>query len=383
MAGDQPLLIDVHTHMYPPRYLEVLKNRTAVPYVAQPPPMDISKPNDLPPPRLIILPTDDDQSIPPSQRGRPISSDYSSVERKKLFMKRHGISASVISLANPWLDFLDPKDAATTAKLINDDMEGLCADSHAAKDGAVLYHFATLPLSAPMPDLVASIEYVASLKYCRGIILGTSGLGKGLDDPELDPVWRALEQRGLLIFMHPHYGLPGEVFGPKASESGHVMPLALGFPMETTIAFTRMYLAGIFERFPGLRVLLAHAGGTLPFLAGRLESCVLHERAEGTRNRAPIWTVLKNNVWLDGVIYNELGVKAAVEAVGKDRVLWGTDHPFFPPLEEDGKGDTLGGEEWLSVKMNVDAARKAFAEDHAGAEGVLGVNAAKLLSLDF
>jgi len=379
MAGK--LLIDVHTHMYPPRYLDVLKNRTTVPYVAQSPPLDMSKPDELPAPRLIILPTDDDSKIPPSQRGRPISSDYSSVARKKLFMKRHGISASVISLANPWLDWLDAKEAASTAKLINDDMEALCAESQKNKQDGVLYHFATLPVSAPMADLVASIENVASLKYCRGIILGTSGLGSGLDDPELHPVWKAIEKHSLMIFVHPHYGLPGEVFGPQASESGHVMPLALGFTMETTIAFTRMYLAGVFERFPALKILLAHAGGTLPFLAGRLESCVLHERAEGVRNRVPIWTVLKNNVYLDGVVYSEIGLKAAIDAVGKDKVLWGTDHPFFPPLEEDNNGDTLGGEEWLSVKMNVQAAQKAFAEDSAGAEGVLGTNAARILGL--
>ncbi|KAF3059904.1 putative uracil-5-carboxylate decarboxylase protein [Daldinia childiae] len=64
---------------------------------------------------------------------------------------------------------------------------------------------------------------------------------------------------------------------PATEEYGHVLPLALGFPMETTIAVARMYLAGVFDQVPELRLILAHSGGTLPFLAGRIESCIVHD----------------------------------------------------------------------------------------------------------
>ena len=291
-------------------------------------------------------------------------------------MKTHDITASVISLANPWLDFVDPTEAPTIAKLINNEMESLCADNPGK-----LYAFATLPLSAPVAQIVDEVNRLASCHYIRGIILGTSGLGTGLDDPALAPVWRALQEAQLLIFVHPHYGLPKEVYGPRQSESGHVLPLALGFPMETTIAFVRMYLAGVFDSFPDLKVLLAHSGGTVPFLAGRLESCVLHERkfrdekGNMQSQRKGIWEVMKRNIWLDGVVYSEVGLKAAIEAVGKERVLFGTDHPFFPPLEE-------GQVEWASVGMNVHAARKAFGEDKESADAVLGGNAIRLLNLE-
>lgn len=63
--------------------------------------------------------------------------------------------------------------------------------------------------------------------------MGTRGIGKGLDDPELNPVWEALEKHGLVVFLHPHYGVGKNEWGTR--DNGHVLPLALGFPMETTI----------------------------------------------------------------------------------------------------------------------------------------------------
>lgn len=63
--------------------------------------------------------------------------------------------------------------------------------------------------------------------------MGTKGVGKGLDDEALEPVWAAIAEAGLVVFLHPHYGVDGKAWGEK--ENGHVLPLALGFPFETTI----------------------------------------------------------------------------------------------------------------------------------------------------
>ena len=92
--------------------------------------------------------------------------------------------------------------------------------------------------------------------------------------------------------------------------------------------------------------------------------------------------MLRENVYLDSVVYSAAGVAAAVKVVGKERVLFGTDHPFFPPLEQE---EQAGGEkekEWLSVRTNVEAVREAFGSDEEGARGVLGDNAVALLGLE-
>ncbi|PSN65805.1 uracil-5-carboxylate decarboxylase [Corynespora cassiicola Philippines] len=360
-------IVDVHTHIYPPTYVDLLRSRQTVPYVRTFP----ENPDES---RLIILPGEDDPSTPSTSRGRPIGPEYYDIAQKIAFMDLHKIDTSVISLANPWLDFLPAAEAGDAAKKINDDVDAICA-----RYPGRLYAFGTLPLSAPAETVVGEIERLAGLKHMRGVIMGTSGLGNGLDDPALDPIYAALEKHNQLIFLHPHYGLPASVYGPRANEYGHVLPLAMGFPLETTIAVSRMLLSGVWDRFTKLNVLLAHSGGTLPFLAGRLESCIKHDghlKAHGkTEGRRDIWDILKTNIYLDAVVYSDVGLRAAMNASGADRLLFGTDHPFFPPLEED-------AEEWHSVNANYSAISATFKDDDKAAQGVLGGNAVRILKLD-
>lgn len=328
-------VVDIHTHMYPMTYFITLLGRTSVPYIHR------SLTGDY---RLIILPSDDNPSVPVEKRGRPIDASYYDVKEKFKFMEMHGIATSVISLANPWLDFAEPQFAAMFALEVNDELERMCAISHARmsavplKKTCTLYAFGSLPLKASPAVVVAEIARLSKLKYTKGIIMGTTGLGNGLDDHALEPIWKALEEHQTLIFLHPHYGLPAEAYGGEvASERyGHVLHLALGFPLETTIAVTRMFLSGVFDRYPQLKVLLAHSGGTLPFLAGRIESCIAHERTftlNGGQVQGPIrdiWSVLKRNIWLDAVIYGDVGLRAAMDAAGSsDRLLFGELRPIL------------------------------------------------------
>ncbi|PNP57814.1 hypothetical protein THARTR1_01972 [Trichoderma harzianum] len=368
-------VVDIHTHMYPPSYIKILESRSAIPLVRTFP--------QAPDPRLILLEAEvksleeATQDATAKLPGRPLTSHFASLAQKVHFMDTHGIDISVISLANPWLDFLSASESGKMAESVNEEFSRMCSE-HPGR----LFFFATLPLTAPLETVLAAVSHVQGLKYCRGIILGTSGLGKGLDDPALLPIFEAVAAAHLTVFLHPHYGLPNEVWGPRASaEYGHVLPLALGFPMETTIAVTRMYLAGVFDKVRDLRMILAHSGGTLPFLAGRIESCVLHDGQlvrEGKvgKGRRTVWEVLKEQIYLDAVIYSEVGLKAAIHASGADRLMFGTDHPFFPPLETDEQG------EWESVSLNAAAVTKAVAEGSGEAEAIMGGNAISILRLD-
>jgi len=141
-----------------------------------------------------------------------------------------------------------------------------------------------------------------------------------------------------------------------------------------------MILAGVFEKVPDLEMILAHSGGTLPFLAGRIESCIQHdghlkEAGKLGAGRKTVWDVLKKNIYLDAVIYSEVGLNAAIQASGADRVMFGTDHPFFPPL-----GDEEGGK-WVSVETNYEAIQGALGSRSEGVSGALGGNAIRVLNL--
>ncbi|EKJ78707.1 hypothetical protein NXS19_012428 [Fusarium pseudograminearum] len=375
MSSSSARVVDIHTHMYPPSYIQILESRSTIPLVRKFP-----QASD---PRLILLEaevkaleeaTRDPEAKPP---GRPLTSHYASLAQKVHFMDTHEIDISVISLANPWLDFLDPSESGSIAESVNQEFSRMCGE-HPGR----LFFFGTLPLTANLETILESIKSLPTLKYCRGVILGTSGLGKGLDDPDLLPIFEALARAELTVFLHPHYGLPNDVWGPRASaEYGHVLPLALGFPIETTIAVARMYLAGVFDKVPELRMILAHSGGTLPFLAGRIESCIMHDGQflrEGklAKGRRTVWDVLKEQIYLDAVIYSEVGLKAAIQASGADRLMFGTDHPFFPPLTSDEQG------EWESVSLNAEAVARAVGQGTGDCENVMGMNAVKILRLD-
>lgn len=366
--------MDIHTHMYPPSYIDILSSRTTIPLVRFFP--------QTPDPRLILL----EAEVPALEEaiknplakppGRPLTSHYASLAQKIHFMDTHKIDTSVLSLANPWLEFLKPEESDSIAKSVNEEFSSMCAQ-HPGR----LFFFAALPLRAPLEIIHKSVAHIKNLKYCRGIILGTSGLGKGLDDPDLVPLFEALAAAHLAIFLHPHYGLPNEVWGPRSAEYGHVLPLALGFPMETTIAVTRMYLSGIFDKVRDLRMILAHSGGTLPFLGGRIESCILHDEqlvrdGKVIKGRRTIWDVLQEQIYLDAVIYSEVGLKAAIDSSGANRLMFGTDHPFFPPLTSDEQG------EWGSVSMNAEAVAKAVGQGSSEATAIMGSNAVKVLRLD-
>ncbi|KAH7170408.1 hypothetical protein EDB81DRAFT_163189 [Dactylonectria macrodidyma] len=367
-------VVDIHTHMYPPSYIKILESRSTIPLVRSFP--------QTTDPRLILLETeaktlDEAKDAAAKLPGRPLTSHYASLAQKIHFMDTHQIDISVISLANPWLDFLDPSESGPMAESVNNEFSAMCGQ-HPGR----LYFFGTLPLTASLDTVLSSVNHLKGLRYCRGVILGTSGLGKGLDDPNLLPIFEAVAASQLTIFLHPHYGLPNEVWGPRASaEYGHVLPLALGFTMETTIAVTRMYLSGVFDKVRELRMILAHSGGTLPFLAGRIESCIMHDGQlvrEGKvgKDRRTVWDVLKDQVYLDAVVYSEVGLKAAIAASGADRLMFGTDHPFFPPLTTDEQG------EWESVSMNAAAVSKAVGEGSTEAKAIMGGNAIDILRLN-
>lgn len=342
-------IVDVHTHIYLERYIQVLKARTKVPRIFKNNGQD----------RLIILPHED---IDDSTRlGRPIGPEYYDPSVKKEFMSKHQITHSILSLGNPWLDFLDPSEAAPLASALNQDLQAYCQNHEQ------FYGFGVLPTSSPK-DCVLELENIAALDKLRGAIIGTHGAGKGLDDPEYFQVFETASKLGQMLFLHPHYGIDPEHYGTSQS-NGHVLPLALGFPFETTISISRMILAGVFDKFPNLKILVAHSGGVLPFLAGRLDSCVEHDPHVCNRLNKKPSDYLKS-LYYDAVNYHAPGLKCLHDLVGRDRVMFGTDNPFFPPLDGNGR--------WASVDNNLDAIAQVFGPND---QDVLSQNAIRILNL--
>lgn len=317
--------IDVHTHMYLPSYMEVLKKRTEIPRVVTVEGQD----------RLVILPGEDDEVT--TATGRPIGREYWDVKAKLEYMDMHNIETSIISLANPWLDFLTGDAAASVAQELNDELQAMCEVS-----GGRLLGMATLPVRNPKAA-VREVERIKTLSHMRGVILGTPGAGDGLDHDNVRDMLVAIEDQGLPIFLHPHYGVGNEHF----HDTGHALFLALGFPMETTVCVSRMITTGAMDKLPNLKILVAHAGAALPSLIGRLDSCVEHDIAIADRLLMKPTDYLKK-MHFDAISYSTPAMKHLIELVGEECIMFGTDNPFFPPTGV--PADEVCLHEWPSTK---------------------------------
>ncbi|CCA68180.1 related to 2-amino-3-carboxylmuconate-6-semialdehyde decarboxylase [Serendipita indica DSM 11827] len=374
------LLVDIHTHCYLPRYAAFLRQRSFAPRI-------FTRNQEE---RLLIL---DDEPL----SGRPVGPQYWDRDEKLKFMDLHNIDVSIVSTANPWLDFLDkPSTASQLANELNEDLENYCATSPGV-DGfdtmKRLYGFGLLPLIKGIgtEDLLQTVKHITGLPHLKGIIMGTRGIGKGLDDPALEPLWEALSNTKLVVFLHPHYGLGSgakEAWGDQ--ENGHVLPLAIGFPVETTTAITRLILAGVYDRHPDLKILLAHSGGALPQLSSRIASCISHDPLVSSRLKHDARYYV-SRLYYDAVNYGpeEMGFVADVigrgtayssipgaredRLVGYKRMLFGTDHPFFPPLGKEAK--------WASVLENLQAIDEVQRWEKEHKNAVRGGNAIELFGL--
>jgi predicted TIM-barrel fold metal-dependent hydrolase len=127
--------------------------------------------------------------------------------------------------------------------------------------------------------------------------------------------------------------------------------LALGFTFETSIAIARLILRGALQRHPALKLLIAHAGGTLPYLAGRLDSCVKNDISKDFGLAKPPSHYLRQ-CWFDSIAYHPPALSALTAFADPAKIMFGTDHPFFRPHVAD---SVLDATAWPVPEENVEA----------------------------
>jgi aminocarboxymuconate-semialdehyde decarboxylase len=141
-----------------------------------------------------------------------------------------------------------------------------------------------------------------------------------LGDERFAPFWAAAEETRALVFVHPS---TRGFAGPE----DHYLWNTVGNPLETTITGAQMVMAGVMERHPDLKVLLAHGGGAVLALRGRLRHA--HEHVAGAQGslREPVEDSLRR-FFYDTVTHDPAVLRELVGFVGAERVVAGSDHPF-------------------------------------------------------
>jgi aminocarboxymuconate-semialdehyde decarboxylase len=238
----------------------------------------------------------------------------SDVEAAISWVSAQSIDLQVVS---PWLDVigddLAPAQGAAWCRLLND----TTAEDVGGRDA--LGAFAALPLGDGAAAAVELARAVEVLGFHGGAITSQVA-GVDLDEASLDPLFEAAQSLDVPLFMHPF-----RVIG-----SGRLRPFFLanvcGNPFDTTVAAMRLFFSGTLERWPGVKIILAHAGGTLPFLAGRAAHASTSVPMIDKAIQAP--SELLDRFYYDTVLHDRLALGFVAQRVGVDRMVVGTDAPF-------------------------------------------------------
>jgi predicted TIM-barrel fold metal-dependent hydrolase len=233
-------------------------------------------------------------------------------------MDRLSIDAAVVSITEPGVHFADADLARRLARRLNEYLAGLVANAP-TRFGA----FAVLPL----PDVDAALDelaYALDVLRLDGIGLLTNYRGDYLGEPAFEPLLAELHRRQIPTFLHPARpaGRDQPTFGLPAS--------VYEFPFDTTRAIANLLYAGALDRFPGLRLIVAHAGGAVPFLAGRLADAAVISPALAHRLPADPVGALRRLYFDTALSANPYALPSLHALADPDRVLFGTDFPFMP-----------------------------------------------------
>ncbi|MFG1928653.1 amidohydrolase family protein [Cryptosporangium sp. NPDC048952] len=245
-------------------------------------------------------------------------------EGRLAVMDEAGIDVQVLSTLGNIVQEFEPERASSVSRELNDRM-AVVVTKHPDR----FRGFATMPMTAPEVAADELRRGVEELGFVGAMIHGQTQ-GVFLDDPSVQPILATAERLGVPIYLHP--GLPPAAvhdayyagFGPEISAG--LAGAGWGWHSECALHVLRMVVAGVFERFPELQLIVGHMGEGLPFHLDRIETMLTplvghHDRTVGE--------TLRNNLHLTTSGYNTATpLLCALLAFGADRILFSVDHPF-------------------------------------------------------
>ena len=328
------MIVDVHVHFLSPLAIEAARKA--------PERYGVRVLDDGERPRLAV------GAEPPT---RPLLEALYTLPAHLAFLDEQGIDAAVFG---PLMDVagysLPPAPAARWSRTQNEAL----AESLAAAGGRHA-GLATIPLQDPALAAEELRFAVSSLKL-RGAMIDPNALGRPLGDRAFDPFWKAAADLGAPVMLHPFLLEAVERFGR------HYLHNLVGYPFETTLAAGSLILGGTLDRFPALDVVLVHGGGFLPYHVGRFDRGHA-TRPEARADGAALPSGYLRRFHYDSLVQFAPALAYLVSVVGEDRVLLGSDHPFW-----------LGDPEPTRIV-------RAAGLSHAAEAAILGDNASRLFRL--
>jgi 2,3-dihydroxybenzoate decarboxylase len=281
-------------------------------------------------------------------------SDFGELRLRE--MDEAGIEIAVLGLAGPGVQIeADAKLASRKAAQANDFLARVVRDNPKRYSG-----FAHLALQDPVSAGKELERCVRQLGFCGAMINGHTN-GQYLDDPALYPFWEQAEALGTPIYLHPT--------DPVATYSVLVGCDSLKRAMwewglETGSHALRLIFNGVFDRFPGAKLILGHLGETLPFLLWRFDS---RAKLYGLKLKRAPSQYIRNNIWVTtSGMFSADPLLCSINALGHKRVMFSADFPF----ESTQEAAKFMDEAPLEQGIKNDIA-------HANAESLLGLGATR------
>ncbi|MFC7239728.1 amidohydrolase family protein [Saliphagus sp. GCM10025317] len=248
----------------------------------------------------------------------PLFPGFRDSEVRLEWMDDHDIDTTLASVStpNPNEGPISVDESRTLVRAINDGFADL-QDEYPGRIAGL----GTLPLREP-DESVAELDRIADLGLA-GVALPTTVRGKKLSHPDLEPVFDRLDELDLTAVMHPGRN---EVSHTFEDDEWIFNPLAV-FPTETTIQVARLIFDGFFDRHD-FDLVVYHMGGALPYLVGRLERGRDQFRSDPNQHpERPVVEYLQE-FYYDTISFHPPAMNLAMETVGAEHLLFGTDYPF-------------------------------------------------------
>jgi len=301
LAGERPITaIDMHTHVYPAEYIKYLQSRVDYPKIVE----DQKE-------GLVIW----DHGI---RAGHVKLPDHVDPEYRIKTVGRHGIAVQVITLTAPGVHRFG-EESVKWAKKMNDYIASVVdkwPDNYVG--------FAVLPLNF-VGESVNELERGVRELGLRGVILFTNVNGVYISDKRFNPIFEKAAQLDTPILLHAV--TPPEKF--LAAVSDYSIPISLWpFLYDETIAATKLVWDGVLDRFPSLKIILAHLGAFIPLHIERIEYAAKgYGREYGYEFRRQPSEYFLKQLYYDTANFYRPAVEFVKKVVGANRIVFGTDYP--------------------------------------------------------
>lgn len=287
-------IIDFHNHFYPPEYLEAV----------------LTGPSNI---RVTFDPDNNPVLHYPGDYNI-IVPQHRDIDARAMDLKKAGVDKQILTFTTPGTHIESPARSVELARMVNESLAKIVKER-----GDRFAALATLPLNDPEAS-VAELEHAFKDLGFKGVTVYSNINGMALSDERFWPLYEKADKLNAVFYIHPSFPA-----GVEAMTDYWLMPL-VGFPFDTTLAAAKLVFSGVVERFPGIRWVLGHLGGAIPYLAERLDrgyfafkECREHISSKPSDH-------LKE-FYYDTVNFDAKALQLAIDFAGAHHLVAGSDYP--------------------------------------------------------